>query len=163
MTGDKLKRIMFVVLLLAFAGIWGYNMTLFLPKSEESYLKKAVQTKSIESGSAQASVFNFSWGYNLPEKVSDPFIPFYKRTNLAPIPDTNQVTIIPEIVIDQPFRYLGLIKGSKRVCGIIADRGGRTYVVAPGDTLEFTKIIKVNDKLLKLKYQGKEFELELNE
>jgi len=160
MNADKLKKTIFVVLLVAFGGIWAYNLALFLPKSETAFFRTSANVKNPDKRIYQASAFNFNWGYELAENIPDPFKPFYIY-NKPIIVDT--AFIVPEIVIDQPFKYIGLIKAKKRICGILADRAGRTYVVAAGDTLESTKITKVNEKYLKLKYQGKEFELELNE
>jgi hypothetical protein len=160
MNVDKLKKTIFVVLLVAFGGIWAYNLMLFLPKSETTFFKATTNINEPVNRIQKASAFNFSWGYELAENIPDPFKPFYIDNKPMAVDTT---FIIPEIVIDQPFKYIGLIKARKRICGLLADRTGRTYVVAAGDTLELTKITKVNEKYLKLKYQGKEFELELNE
>ncbi|MCP4580525.1 MAG: hypothetical protein GY839_02825 [candidate division Zixibacteria bacterium] len=161
MNASKFKKIIFVGLLVAFGGIWAYNLTLFIPKSKTEYMKASYDLKTPANKTIRASSFDFDWGYKLVDNLHDPFIPFYNKIT-KPV-ETEQPMIVPEIVIDQPFKYIGLIKGKNKTCGILTDRAGKTYVVVAGDTLTSTKILKVKEDILKLEYQGKEFELELNE
>jgi hypothetical protein len=160
MTAPGLKRVLFIVLLLAFAGVWLYNLTLFLPSSEATYFRTATDEEPIPPKTKEASLFNLSWGYKLEEPLPDPFVPFY---NNATPPKDSLPVIIPEIVIDQPYQYIGLIKGKRKNCGILRHRSGDTYVVVPGDTLSMTTILKVNEKYIEFKFQDKIFKLELNE
>lgn len=160
MNADKFKKTIFVVLLIVFGGIWAYNLMLFVPKSETTFFKATTNINRSDKNVQQASAFNFDWGYKLSDNIPNPFKSFYKDIKLVV---ENMPVVVPEIVIDQPFKYIGLIKANKRICGILADRAGRTYVVVAGDTLESTRITRVNEEYLKLEYQGKEFELKLNE
>jgi len=162
MSSARIKRILFVGLLLAFSGIWLYNLSIFLPKSEGTYYRSTSKAKSSPDNIVKASVFDFAWGYKLDSKLSDPFIPFYKK-NAKRVTNQHQPEIIPEIVTDHPYRYIGYLQGKAKSCGILTDRLGKSYVVVPGDTLAMTKIIKVYQDSLKLEYQGKIFIIELNE
>jgi len=163
MSSDKIKKILFVVLLAIMALIWGNNILSLLPKPATEYYRTKNDVDDKKKGEVRASTFNFDTGYKVNSKISDPFMPFYKSEPVAEKPDSLVPKIVPQIVIDHPFKYVGLIKGSKRICGILSDRAGKTYVVAKGDSLESTKILKVTPEIVKLRYQGKEFELELNE
>jgi len=161
MSGERLKRILFVLLLLSLSVIWLYNLTLFLPKSESTYYK-TTKSKSQAKEIIKASTFDFDWGYRIKDNLPDPFKPFYKKSSFN-VQEKNRQPIKPEIVFSHPFKYIGLIKGKRNNCGILIDRSGKTYAVVPGDTLEMTTIIKINEDILELRYQGKVFELKLNE
>jgi hypothetical protein len=163
MSGDRIKKIIFIILFAAFAIIWGNNILSLLPKPAAEYYRTKSSDKSKKPITVGASVYSFETGYDIVGKVHDPFRPFYTKTSLTAKQDTIEAKIIPQIVIDQPFSYKGLIKGTRRVCGIISDRAGKTYIVAKGDTLESTKVLSVAPDIIKLRYQGKDFKLELNE
>lgn len=161
MSGDRFKRVLFIVLFLSFSAIWLYNLTLFLPKSETTYYK-TTKSESQDKKIVKASVFEFDWGYEIKDNLPDPFKPFYKKSSIN-IQRQNQEPVKPEIVINHPFKYIGFIEGKRNNCGVLTDRAGKTYVVVQGDTLEMTTILKIGGDILELKYQGKKFELKLNE
>jgi hypothetical protein len=160
MNSDRFKKIMFVVLFLAFAGIWFHNLALFLPATDDSLFRQVPRGEVKHIESKHKSAGNLTWGYKINGELTNPFQPFFNKINKT---DKPAAPIIPELIIKPPFRYIGVLRGTKSCCAILQGRGDRTFVVAQGDTLESVKVLEIKDTYLRLRYHDTIVKLKLDE
>jgi hypothetical protein len=160
MNPDRLKKTIFIVLFLAFSGVWLYNLGVFLPKAQNDYYRPVDKSSQKVSGSTNKTSLNTNWGYQYDGSMQNPFMPFYAKRQIE---NDKANPISPELVIKAPYKYIGILSGNKGACGIIENTAGKSFVVSPGDTLESIKVLAINAKYMKISYQGNAIKLNLYE
>jgi hypothetical protein len=160
MNSDRLKKSIFIVLLLAFSGVWLYNLGVFLPKAQYNYFRQVDKSLEKKADLTNKTSLNPNWGYEYSSSLQNPFMPFYAKRQIE---NDKANPISPELIIKAPYKYIGILSGNKGACGIIENTTGQSFVVSPGDTLESIRVLAINAKYMKISYQGNSVKLNLYE
>lgn len=160
MNPDRWRKTLFVLLFLVFCGIWLYNLSQFMPKSQDNYYRQVDKTNTGPTDIQKGRILKTEWGYYLKDPIRNPFQPFFIGQQLK---NQQANPIQPELVIAAPYKYIGILSGNKGACGILENATGKTYVVSPGDTLESIKILAINANYMKIYYQGNPVKLKIYE
>jgi hypothetical protein len=157
---NKVKKVIFLVFLVIAIGVWGYNLTLFFPKTDQFKVVRTDREKGSKLSPQATSQTNLSQqDFVYESSFKDPFTPFFLLEKPKPKVDAKKAPPKPEP--PPPFAISGIVWDKKSPYAVISGPNGETYVVRKGDMVGEIKISQIEPKQVWFLFKGRKYKLEL--
>ena len=160
MVNTKVKKVTFLVFLVIAIAVWGYNLTLFVPKTEQfNVAEKGTDIISRTSPKIKSRGGLGSGAFVYESSFKDPFTPFFLIEK--PKPKVEKKATPPKPEPPPSFTVNGIVWDKKSPYAVLAGPNGETNVVRKGDVVGDIKISLIEPKQVWFLFKGRKYKLEL--